>query len=599
MTQGSLLVARGLSVEARVEGERVPVLRGLNFALAPGRVLGLVGESGAGKSMVGRAIAQLMPPGFRVSHGTMEFAGADLVAMPAEHRRALLGRDIAFIPQNPQAALNPMRTIGAQLDEHHRRLGVRGRRVLRQYALAALAAVQLPDPAGMLARYPHQMSGGQCQLVLIAMAFAGRPKLVVADEPTTALDVTMQARIVGLMQALQQAHGTAVLFITHDLRLAASICDEVAVMYAGDIVEIGPAAEVVRASRHPYTKCLQLSNPSLAGARRALYALPEHMPGLRALGRLNGCRFAPRCPVKAEYCLRSEPPLEGEAHRSACLRPGLVPAITVASSLAPAPWRPAGETPVLEMAGVSKRFATGSWLRRGQMEAVRDVSLRIAPGEFVAVVGESGSGKSTLGRLVVGLEQPSDGRIVLAGQDVTAGDEAARLHRIASVQMVFQDPQAALNPRQRVSDIITQALEARNARFRVREKRARELLAEMGMALELGVRTPAQLSGGQRQRVNIARALCNGPRLLVADEIVSGLDVSVQAQLLALLHRLRQDHDFALLFISHDLSVVRHLCDRVLVMHQGAIVEEGPTETVFGWPRHHCTKALLAAVPRG
>ena len=213
------------------------------------------------------------------------------------------------------------------------------------------------------------------------------------------------------------------------------------------------------------------------------------------------------------------------------------------------------------------------------------------------MAGESGSGKSTLGRLVVGLEQPSAGRIVLAGSDVTAGDEAARLHRVATVQMVFQDPQSALNPRRRVASIITQALEAQDARPRVREKRARELLAELSMPLELGVRTPAQLSGGQRQRVNIARALCSVPRLLVADEIVSGLDVSVQAQLLTLLHRLRRDHDFALLFISHDLSVVRHLCDRVLIMHQGEIVEEGPTETVFGWPRHDYTKTLLAAIP--
>ena len=517
--------------------------------------------------------------------------------MPAEHRRALLGRDIAFIPQEPLSALNPVRTIGAQLDEHHRRLGVRGRRTLRDYALAALTAVHLADPASLLARYPHQISGGQCQLVLIAMAFAGQPRLVVADEATTALDVTTQAHIIALMRALQRANDTAMLFITHDLRLAASVCDDVAVMYAGDIVEIGAAAEVLGQPRHPYTRCLLLANPPMTGPRRALYILPEQMPGLRALAKLTGCRFAPRCPVVADYCLRSDPPLEGDAHRSACLRPGLVPGIEVEDELAPPPWRPAGETPVLVLEGVSKRFAIGTWPRRGGVDAVRDVSLRIAPGEFVAVAGESGSGKSTLGRLVVGLEQPSAGRIVLAGSDVTAGDEAARLHRVATVQMVFQDPQSALNPRRRVASIITQALEAQDARPRVREKRARELLAELSMPLELGVRTPAQLSGGQRQRVNIARALCSVPRLLVADEILSGLDVSVQAQLLTLLHRLRRDHDFALLFISHDLSVVRHLCDRVLIMHQGEIVEEGPTETVFGWPRHDYTKTLLAAIP--
>jgi len=270
----SLLVARGLTVQAQVGGEVVPVLRGLNFSLAPGRVLGLVGESGAGKSMVGRSIAQLMPPGFAVTHGTLEFNGGDLVGMAAEHRRGLLGREIAFIPQEPLTALNPVLTIGAQLDEHHRRLGVRGRRTLREYALAALAAVHLPDPRGMLARYPHQLSGGQCQRVLIAMAFAGRPRLVVADEATTALDVTTQAHVVALMRELQQAFDTAVLFITHDLRLAAGVCDDVAVMYAGDIVEIGPAAQVLQGPRHPYTRCLQLSNPPMTGARNALYALP-------------------------------------------------------------------------------------------------------------------------------------------------------------------------------------------------------------------------------------------------------------------------------------------------------------------------------------
>lgn len=594
----TVLAARGLVVEAPVGEEVAPVLRGLNFAVAPGRVLGLVGESGAGKSMVGLAIAQLMPAGFRVTEGALEFGGVDLVGMAADERRGLLGRDIAFIPQDPRAALDPLRPIGAQLDEHHRRLGVRGGRLLRDYARAALAAVQLRDPEAMLRRHPHQLSAGECQRVLIAMAFAGRPKLVVADEPTATLDGVTQAGIVALLRALQRAHGTAVLFITHDLRLAAAVCDEVAVMYAGEIVEIGPVAQVLGAPRHPYTKCLMLAHPPLRGERRALYALPEQMPGLRALARLGGCRFAPRCPVKADYCLRSEPPLEGEdGHRSACLRPGLVPGIAVSGAVPAPPWRPVGEAPVLALEGVGKRFATGAWPLRGAVEAVRGVTLRIAPGEFVALVGESGSGKTTLGRLVMGLEMPSEGRIVLAGQDVTAGDAAARRHRVAGAQMVFQDPQSALNPRRRVSDIVTQALETRGARTAVRERRARELLAEMGMALELGVRLPGRLSAGERQLVGIARALCSGPRLLVADEIVSGLDVSVQAQLLTLLHRLRQDHDFALLFISHDLTVVRHLCDRVAVMHAGEIVEEGPTETVFGWPRHAHTRALLAAVP--
>jgi peptide/nickel transport system ATP-binding protein len=296
--------------------------------------------------------------------------------------------------------------------------------------------------------------------------------------------------------------------------------------------------------------------------------------------------------VKADYCLRTDPPLEGGAHRAACVRPGLVPTIQPPPPPAPPPWRPVGEAPVLVMEGVAKRYPGGA-------HAVRAASLRIAPGEFVGLVGESGSGKSTLARLVLGLERPDAGRIVVAGQDVAGGGAAERLHRAAQVQMVFADPETALNPHRRVAEVITQALEAQHAPWRVREKRARELLAEMDLPLELGVRRPGQLSRSQRQRANLARALCVRPRLLVADELVSGLDVPLQSQLLNLLHRLRQDSEFAMLFITHDLGVVRHLCDRVVVMHEGTVVEDGPTETVFGWPRVAQTQALIAATPRG
>jgi peptide/nickel transport system ATP-binding protein len=588
----SLLDIRGLVVDALVDGEWAPMFRGLNLSLAPGRVMGIVGESGAGKSMIGRAIGHALPPGFAIRHGTILFDGHDLLAMPDRARRDLLGRDIAFIPQDPRAALDPAATVGAHLDEHHRRLGVRGRASLREQARAALASVGVADPDALRDRYPHELSPGACQLVQIAMAFAGGPRLLVADEPTSAVDVATQARIMALMRALQQVHGTAVLFITHDLRLAASVCDEVAVLYAGDVVETGPAAEVFGRARHPYTRCLQLASPPMDGARRGLYVMQDAMPGLRAIARLDGCRFAPRCPVKAEYCLRTDPPLEGGTHRAACIRPALAPTIAPPPPPAPPPWRPVGEAPVLVMEGASKRYPGGA-------QAVREASLRIAPGEFVGLVGESGSGKTTLARLILGLEQADAGRILVAGQDVAEGGETARLHRVANVQMVFADPETALNPHRRVAEVITQALEAQQAPWRVREKRARELLAEMDMPLALGVRRPAQLSRSQRQRANLARALCIRPRLLVADELVSGLDVPLQSQLLNLLHRLRQDSEFAMLFITHDLSVVRHLCDRVLVMHQGVVVEDGPTETVFGWPRVEQTRALIAATPRG
>ncbi len=555
-----------------------------------------MGESGAGKSMIGRAIAQVLPRGFWVSAGSLEFDGRDLVGMAPRQRRALFGREIAFIPQEPLTSLNPVLTVGAQMNEHLARLGVADR---RRAAVAALEAVHLRDADGLLRRYPHQLSGGMCQRVLIAMAFAGRPKLVVADEPTTALDVTVQARVMQLMAELQRAHGTAVLFITHDLRLAAEICDDVAVLYAGAVAERGAVRSVLRRPSHPYTRCLELANPPMRGPARALYALPDQMPGLRANAGLPGCRFEPRCPLAVARCRQDEPLLRpvGDGREAACLRAedaasiGALPAVPRRVARAPA------GAPLLSLDGVEKRFPTGGPFRRGATVAVRGASFTVAPGEFVAVVGESGSGKSTLGRLVAGLETPTGGRITLAGRDVSGGGAAVRAHRIAHVQMVFQDPQSALNPRRRVGDIVTQSMEAAGAPLRAREKRARDLMREMGMATELLTRTPAQLSGGQRQRVNIARALCSVPKLLVADEVVSGLDVSVQAQLLTLLQRLRGERDIALLFISHDLSVVRHLCDRVLVMRDGDIVEQGAVADVFADPQHDYTKALLASVP--
>jgi peptide/nickel transport system ATP-binding protein len=589
----SLLAARGLTVTARLGTAEVPVIRALDLDLASGMVLGLVGESGAGKSMIGRAIAGLLPHGFRVSAGSLRFAGDDLAAMPSARRRALLGRDIAFIPQEPLTALNPVLTIGAQMQEHLAHLGLRGARARRRAAEAALASVHLDDPRNLLRRYPHQLSGGMCQRVLIAMAFASRPRLVVADEPTTALDVTIQARIVELMAELQRRDGTAVLFITHDLRLAGRICDDITVLYGGAAVEQGPARRVFGLPLHPYTRCLQLATPTIEGGRRGLYVLPEQMPGLRALAGLEGCRFAPRCPLAEPACRAADPPFAGDHHRAACPRATLTPGIDVPD--APVPHiPPPGATPLLEIHGLTRHFHTGGILHRHTVRAVEDLAFHIAPAEFLAVVGESGSGKSTLGRLVMGLDRPTAGRIRLAGRDLTLR-EADRRHRIATAQMVFQDPQSALNPRRRVGAIVTQALEAAGIPCDEREQRASELLAELGLAPELATRTPAQLSGGQRQRVNIARALCALPRLLVADEIVSGLDVSVQAQLLMLLQRLRRERSFAMLFISHDLSVVRTLCDRVLVMRQGRIVEQGPVERVFARPEHEYTAALLAA----
>ena len=596
------LQAKELVVGTRIDGAMVPAIRALSFALEPGKILGLVGESGAGKSMVGRAIAQLLPAGFAITSGSLLFEGDDLLQMPPDARRALLGRAIAFIPQAPMTSLNPVQTIGALFDEHLTRLG-EGRRSARQdRAVAMLTAARLPRAAKLLTQYPHQLSGGMCQRVLIALAFSSNPRLVIADEPTTALDVTTHPPILRLIADMQREHGTAVIFITHDLRLAAQLCDQVTVMYAGRAVESGPARAVLATPAHPYTRCLQLANPSMRAEPRALYVMPDQMPSLRQLRYLAGCHFAPRCPLMTDECRRGEPPDVAVApdHRVACIRARATQAVAApGGDLAAAS---AAERPLLQVEDLRKHYDVGAGLLAGArsvVAAVKQASFSIAANEFVALVGESGSGKSTVAKMLVGLEPPSGGKISLDGEDLTAPSARASALRATRLQMVFQDPQSALNPRRRVASIVTQAMEAgtRHADWDARWVRTRELLAEVGLAADFGTRLPGQLSGGQRQRINIARALCSLPKVLIADEIVSGLDVSIQAQLLNLLARLRAELGFAMLFISHDLSVVRHLCSRVLVMYGGEIVEQGPVEKVFADPQHPHTRALIASVP--
>jgi peptide/nickel transport system ATP-binding protein len=595
------LQAKDLVVGARIDGAMVPAIRALSFDLQPKKILGLVGESGAGKSMIGRAVAQLLPAGFEITSGSLLFEGEDLVRMAPGERRALLGRAIAFIPQAPMTSLNPVRTIGSQFDEHLARLGERSRGTRRDRAVEMLTAAKLPRAGELLTQYPHQLSGGMCQRVLIAFAFSSDPRLVIADEPTTALDVTMHPPILALIADMQRQHGTAVIFITHDLRLAAQLCDQVTVMYAGRAVESGPARAVLSTPAHPYTRCLQLANPSMRGGRRALYVMPDQMPSLRQLKDLSGCHFAPRCPLAAEECRRGEPPNMAIAsdHHVACIRAEATRNIvTTADHIVAAN---ASERPLLQVEGLQKHYDAGGGLFAGarHVAAVKHASFSIAENEFVALVGESGSGKSTIAKMLVGLEQPTAGKILLNGEDLTVPSLRSRARRAMSLQIVFQDPQSALNPRRRVASIVTQAMEAgsRHASWDERLARTRELLAEVGLSTDFAARLPGQLSGGQRQRINIARALCTLPKILVADEIVSGLDVSIQAQLLNLLARLRAELGFAMLFISHDLSVVRHLCSRVLVMYGGEIVEQGAVEKVFAAPQHAHTRALLSSVP--
>ncbi|WP_347557143.1 ABC transporter ATP-binding protein [Robbsia sp. KACC 23696] len=584
-----------------LERDGVALLRDVTLTLNPGRTLGLVGESGAGKSMLGRVLGRLIPPQFETKARTLTFAGENLLSMPAAAHRALLGRRIAYIPQEPTTALDPTLSIGKQFALHLGQLGVpSGAR--RQRALDALTEVLLPDPEILLTRFPFELSGGMCQRVAIAMAFASNPELVISDEATTALDVTTQRHVVDLMRAMQAKRGTGILFVTHDLGLARFACDDIAVLYAGDIVERGTAQQVVNHPSHPYTQALLRANPPLKGPAVRVVPLGGHMPGFESFATIAGCRFASRCPRVEDACrIAPVPMIDTGASMSRCLRPVIAANAGTTRPLSSdgdrIERRPMG--PFLQLRGVSKRYtAVGAAPKDGSVAplALAPLDLDIAPGEFIGIVGESGSGKSTLGRLVMGLDTLSSGTIQLDDQVLGAG-RAEWQRRIGAIQMIFQDARAALNPRRRLGDIVTQPL-AQRAHLHVdRERRALALLEEVGLAPELADRYPAQLSGGQRQRVNIARALCDVPRLIVADEIVSGLDVSVQAQIMELLLSLRASHNVALLLISHDLAVVRYLCSRVIVLQRGVVVEQGRTEDVLRNPQHPYTRTLLASAP--
>lgn len=588
---------KDVSVTVPVQGEQVALLRKVSFAVRAGQTLGLVGESGAGKSMIGRVISGMLPSNLRLSSGQVCFQGK--VVTGAQMRR-LLGRKIAFIPQEPLSSLNPVLTIRQQMFEHLAHLGI-PRREREQYCLERLEEVGLPDPPSMLGRYAHELSGGQCQRVLIAMAFSGDPELIIADEPTTALDVITQAQIIRILRDVQQRHRTAVILITHDLRMAAHVCDEVAVLYAGDVVEQGPAADVLDTPLHPYAWALKNATPALTGPLYTLPSLADIMPGLKDMRELPGCRFARRCPTRNAQCEQQPPALRlvRPGHRVSCAGSCQTDEVAgrVQLHVLPEPNVEAA-TPLVEFREVERSYRVVRNGRRTLMHALHPLSLSVRPGELVGVVGESGSGKSTVARLMVGMLEPSGGQVRVQGRPRDQFAAEGRSLMSQTIQMVFQDPDSALNPRRTVQQLVTQVLELQpDMTPEQRRRKADELMLQVGIAQDAGQRFPSELSGGQKQRVNIARALCVQPRLLVADEIVSGLDVSVQALILNLLLRLNKELGVAVVFISHDLSVIRYLCTRVLVMKSGEVVEQGPTSEVFARPQHPYTRLLLASVP--
>lgn len=594
-----ILRAEGLQVDASFPSGTSAVLRDINFTLQSGRTLGLVGESGAGKSMIGRVIARHLPAGFRVTGGRLLFGQDDLLSVDAVQHQRWLGRRIAFIPQEPMTALNPVLTIGRQFSEHLRHIGI-PRGECRARVIEALDEVLLPDPAKVFDKYAFELSGGMCQRVMIAMAFASRPELVISDEATTALDVTTQAHVVGLLRRMQERRGTGVLFVTHDMGLATHACDDVVVLYAGDVMESGPAKAVFSLPHHPYTRALRQATPPLRGELAPLQGLSGQMPAVERFARLAGCRFAERCSLASTSCQTTRPALhQREAghwvrciHDTATSSLGTTPSTTGAHITGTA----LSDRLCLEVRGLSKSYRSGRRGGHSSTQALYSTDLSLSPGEFVGVVGESGSGKSTLAKLIMGIEAPSAGSISLNGRAL-GGSSSEWRRRIGSVQMVFQDARSALNPRRQVGRILTQAMDARHHLRLERRHRASQLADDVGLTPSATQRFPAELSGGQRQRVNIGRSLCDLPQVLVADEIVSGLDVSIQAQIMNLLLELRREHKISLLLISHDLAVVRYLCSRVVVMHQGRVVESGATEQVLSNPSHSYTRALINAVP--
>lgn len=596
----------GLSVALQGRGARLEALDAIDLTIGAGEAVCLVGESGSGKTVTALSVLRLIDyAGGAITSGEIRFDGRDLARRTQEEMSALRGRRIGVVLQDPMTTFDPLFTIGSQITEairRHRRVGAA--EALRD-AIALLRRTRIADPELRIDHLPHQLSGGMRQRAAIAMALACGPDLLIADEPTTALDVTIQAQILRLLRKLQSETGMSLLLITHDLGVAAEIADRIVVMYAGRIVEDAPAVELFARPGHPYSRGLLRSIIGEAAPSRApLPAIPGGIPGLAALP--TGCRFHPRCPMSSWRCSVETPPLvETGAARVACWHPHEESPRLAASVAEPAPRKavlPASAAPLIEAVALGRHYPIGSarpGARRASLRAVEDVSLAIARGETFGLVGESGSGKSTLGRLLLRLERPNAGRVAFDGVDLARlGGRSLRQMR-RDMQMIFQNPHGSVDPRWTVGEIIAEPLATheRGSEAERRDKVA-ALLAEVGLDPSLASSHPHRLSGGQCQRVAIARAIALRPRFIVADEAVSALDVSVRAQIVNLLQELKERLGLTMLFIGHGLDVVRHLSDRIGVMYLGRLVESGPADALFRHPAHPYTKALLAAIPK-
>ncbi|MFJ1458947.1 ABC transporter ATP-binding protein [Nocardia sp. N2S4-5] len=601
-----LLEVSDLHVSFPGEEGRIDAVRGVNYTVSDGEVLAIVGESGSGKSVSSLAVMGLLPEQARV-RGSIRLRGKELLGMTDRRLSTLRGSRISMVFQDPLSALTPVYRVGDQIAEAllaHKKLS---RQQAAARAVELLDLVGIPEPEARAKAFPHEFSGGMRQRVVIAMAIANDPELIICDEPTTALDVTVQKQILNLLRKARDITGAGVVMITHDMGIAATLADRVAVMYAGRIVETSTATDLFHAPRMPYTVGLLGSIPRIDGpARTALIPITGAPPTMHALP--PGCPFAPRCPVSIDDCRTAEPPLLETApgHRAACIRTGEVGTEDLFTAYRREVAEPEAEPPVdarvvLRVSELTKTFPITSGVffkrRKGEVRAVDGIGFEVRGGRTFALVGESGSGKSTTLTQIMDLVAPEAGSIEVLGSDVATLTKARRREIRRKMQIVFQDPSGSLDPRLPIFDTLAEPLRVDGrSRDEVR-KRVPELLKQVGLSPEHADRYPPDFSGGQKQRINIARALALDPELLVLDEPVSSLDVSIQAGVLNLLRELQAERGLSYLFVSHDLSVVRNLAHDIAVMYRGKIVESGPAEQIFEAPQHEYTRALIDAVP--
>jgi peptide/nickel transport system ATP-binding protein len=599
---GALLSCEGLSVDYGLEGAAQRAVEDLSFHIDPGEALGLVGESGCGKTTVALAVTRYLGPNGRISGGTICFEGRDLASLSGRELRHLRGARIAMVYQDPQSSLNPVMTIGQQLMEVPLLHRTRRRSEARELAVRALAEVELPDPEAIMARYPHQLSGGQQQRAVIAMALIAEPSLLIMDEPTTGLDVTVEAAVLALVDRLRRRHGMSVLFISHNLGSIGRLCDRVGVLYAGRLVELGPLDQVFANPRHPYTRGLLECVPSLADGRRSRQLTPIAGALTNEARNAVGCAFADRCAHAVERLCTGRPivlePVDGEpGHAVRCILAERLPPFswTDGGAAATDHSRPSGE-PVLSAHGLGKSYAIGGG--RAALEALRGIDLDLERGSTLAIVGESGSGKSTFARIVIGLTDATQGELHFQGKDIAHLPISRRPRDLRQrLQMIFQNPDGTLNPSHSVGYALERTIGRLHRIGRAQSRAdARKLLQLVQLPADFAERLPEELSGGQRQRVAIARALAAAPDIVIADEPVSALDVSVQAAIANLLKGLQARHSLSLVFISHDIALVRYMADHVALFYRGRLVELGPVDAVFAPPYHPYTQMLLASV---